>query len=419
MFQAKLGEQNSIKPRQSIFRKYFFVYLAIILIIASFLGGMIIGGRKNLPIEIAKEEGGQVLDKGKLPPYLSKDVKFDLYWDVWNLVKERYIEQPVVDTNLFYGSLAGIVASLGDPYSVFLDPETSKKFSEELGGTFEGIGAEIGIKNNRLTIIAPLSGSPAEKAGLKAGDKIFAIDGVDTTGIALDYAVNLIRGPKGTEVTLTISRNGADELQDIKLMRNVIAIKSVELTMKDNIAYLKLSYFNEDTAADFDQAVKEILIKNPKGIILDMRNNPGGFLDTAIGVASEWIKDQTIVTEEFGNKEKNDYPATGRARLKDYKTVVIVNGGSASGSEIVAGALQDYKKATLIGEKTFGKGSVQELEELKDGSAIKITVAHWLTPNGRSINEQGISPDIEVKLTKEDYNADHDPQMDKALELLK
>lgn len=419
MFQAKLGEQSPIKSRRSIFRKYFFVYLSIILIIVSFLGGLIIGGRGGLPIEIVKEEGGQVLDKGKLPAYLSKDVKFDLYWDVWNLVKERYIEQPVVDTNLFYGSLAGIVASLGDPYSVFLDPETAKKFSEELSGTFEGIGAEIGIKNNRLTIIAPLLGSPAEKAGLKAGDKIYAINGLDTTGIALDYAVSLIRGPKGTEVTLTISRNGVEELQEIKIVRNVVAIKSVELAMKGDIAYLKLSYFNEDTAADFDKAVKEILIKNPKGIILDMRNNPGGFLDTAIGVASEWIEGQTIVTEEFGNKEKNDYPATGRARLKDYKTVVIVNGGSASGSEIVAGALQDYKKATIVGEQTFGKGSVQDLEELKDGSALKITVAHWLTPNGKLIEGEGISPDIEVKLTKEDYNADHDPQMDKALELLK
>jgi len=408
-----------IKPFRRILKRFFFIYLTIVLIIVSFFGGLFIGKRRMPAVEVVREEGGRVLDKGKLPGYLSKDVDFNLYWDVWNLVKDKYIDQPVLDTKLFYGSLAGIVASLGDPYSVFLDPETARKFSEELGGTFEGIGAEIGIKNNRLTIIAPLPGSPAEKAGLKAGDKVFAINGIDTTGIALDYAVNLIRGPKGTEVILTIGRDGIEELQEIKIVRDIIAIKSVELTMKDNLAYLKLSYFNEDTATDFNKAVQEILTKNPKGIILDLRNNPGGFLDTAIGVASEWIEDGTIVTEEFGNKEKKDYPAVGRARLKDYKTVVITNGGSASGSEIVAGALKDYKKATIIGEKTFGKGSVQDYEELKDGSAVKITVAHWLTPSGKLIEGEGILPDLEVKLTKEDYDAGRDPQLEKAMELVK
>jgi carboxyl-terminal processing protease len=420
MFQTKIQGEGGKKSVRNILKIGIVGYLVIFLIIGSFLGGLVVGEKIMVKKEIASVEGGKVLDQNeKLPDYLSKDVAFDLYWKVWNLVKDKYIDQPVVDTKLFYGSLAGIVAALGDPYSVYLDPETSQKFTEELSGSFEGIGAEIGIKNNRLTIIAPLPDTPAEKAGLKASDKIYGIDGLDTTGMALDYATNLIRGAKGTDVTLTIGRDGLDELKDYKITRDVIEIKSVSLTIKNNIATIKLSYFNGDTMADFEKVVQEILIKNPKGIILDLRNNPGGFLDTAVAVASEWVKDGTVVFEEFGNKEKTDYPAEGRTRLKDYKTIILTNAGSASASEIVAGALQDYKKATLVGEKTFGKGSVQEMETLDDGSAVKITVAHWLTPNGRSINEQGIAPDIEVKLTKEDYNANKDPQMAKALELLK
>jgi carboxyl-terminal processing protease len=400
-------------------KRFFTGYAVIVFIIASFLGGLIIGENKNAPAKISEEQG-KIVNKEAEPEYLKKDVDFGLYWNVIDIIKQKYLEQPASDSKMFYGSLAGLVASLGDPYSMYFDPETAQKFNEELSGAFEGIGAEVGIKNNRLTIVAPLPDSPAEKAGLKAGDKIYAIDDIDTTGIALDYAVSLIRGKDGTEVKLLISRDGIDAVQEYKIKRAVITIKSVEFAMKENnIAYIKLSYFNEDTASEFNRVIQEVLAKNPKGIILDMRNNPGGFLSTAVTVASAWIEDGPIVVEEFGDKTKDNYPAEGRANFKNYKTVVLVNGGSASASEIVAGALQDYGKATLVGEKTFGKGSVQELESLKDGSAVKITIAHWLTPNGRLIDKEGIKPDVEIKLSKEDYNADKDPQMDKALELLK
>jgi carboxyl-terminal processing protease len=331
--------------------------------------------------------------------------------------------------------MAGIVASLKDPYSVFLNPEVSKKFDEELAGSFEGIGAEIGLKDERLTIIAPLPGTPAEKAGLAAGDRVLAIDGKDTTGIALDYAVNIIRGPKGTQVKLTVLSSGSDEPRELTITRDKIDIDSVKFTKQDtqgrtekdkgfslkdgNIAYIQLLYFNENTLADWDKNVQAILAENPKGIILDLRNNPGGYLSTAIEVAGEWVDGKPVVAERLRSGDKISHSAERQPRFADIPTVILVNKGSASGSEIVAGALQDYKVATLVGETTFGKGSVQDLKKFADGSSVKLTIAEWLTPNGKNINEEGIKPDVEVKLTKEDLDNKKDPQLDKALEILR
>ena len=405
-------------------KKFYFPFLIIALLIFSFSFGLVIG--QNI-----KLKPGVVFQKSQP----SERVDFDLFWEVWDLIQKKYIGSPVDETKLFYGALSGMIKSLEDPYSVYLEPEIAKKFTQELAGSFEGIGAEIGIKTGRLTIIAPLADSPAEKAGLKAGDKVYLINDYDTTDIALDYAISLIRGHKGTEVVLTVLRDGLKEPKEITIVRDVIEIKSVNWEMVDKnvkcqmsdvrcrIAYLKISHFNEDTEKDFKKAVLEILKKNPKGIILDLRNNPGGFLEAAIKVASYWLEDKTVVIEQRktdGNSlsSRKDYQSQGQALLKDLPTVILINQGSASGSEIVAGALQDHKKAILIGKKTFGKGSVQELEILKDDSAVKITVAHWLTPKGRSIEENGISPDIEVELTEEDYKADKDPQMENAIDLL-
>jgi carboxyl-terminal processing protease len=334
------------------------------------------------------------------------------------LAKNNYVHQPVQDTELFYGALSGIISSLDDPYSVFFDPKTAEEFKQELEGTFSGIGAELGIKNNQLTIIAPLPDTPAERAGLKAGDRILAIDSRDTTDMALDYAVSIIRGEKGTDVTLTTWREEWDKAQDFKITRDTIEVASVKWEMKDDIAHIEINHFNEDTERRFDQAVAELITKNPKGLILDLRNNPGGFLNTAVEVAGEWIENDVIVVEQIDDGQRNEERSTGLARLQNLKTVVLVNQGSASASEIVAGALQDYGKATLVGEKTFGKGSVQNLEPLRDGSAVKITVAEWLTPKGRLIDKEGIVPDVEIKLTEEDYNAERDPQMDKAIEII-
>lgn len=405
--------------KRSFVLKYATVYVVVVLVLGGFLGGMVLGARQG-KLDLQKEiYGGAIINASQVPEYLSKDVDFSLFWQVWNLAKKDYVHQPVADTKLFYGALSGIISSLGDPYSVFFDPQTAADFNQELQGSFEGIGAELGIKNKQLTIIAPLPDTPAEKAGLKAGDNILAIDGKDATDMSLDYAVSIIRGPKGTAVNLTVFRAGWDKPQDFKITRAQIDVPSVKWEMKGDIAYIEINHFNEDTSARFNQAVSELIAKNPKGVVLDLRNNPGGFLDTAVDVAGEWISNNIVVVEQSDDGQKNEERSSGLARLENLKTIVLVNEGSASASEIVAGALQDYGKATLVGEKTFGKGSVQNLEPLPDGSAVKITVAEWLTPKGRHIDKEGIAPDIEVKLTEEDYNANRDPQLDKALELLK
>lgn len=413
MNQQNSKPKNNSKPKTRSLKIIFFTFIISVFILASFSIGYLLGLSaisQNLGTELLLEETPELKDL---------EVDFDLFWQTWNHIKQNYVEQDITDEQLFYGALAGIVASLQDPYSIFLEPETAEKFNEELSGSFEGIGAEIGIKKNQLTIIAPLPNTPADRAGLRAGDKVLAIDELDARGISLDFAVSKIRGPKGTKVTLTIVREGVDEPFEVEIIRDTIDIPSVRWEMKEGqIAYIDLMYFNGDTLDEFKKAVKEIVEAKPKGIILDLRNNPGGFLGTAIEVAGEWIEDEVVVYEKRRDDYQLSHKARGRADFKNIPTVVLVNIGSASGSEIVAGALQDYQKATIVGEQTFGKGSVQDLKRLKDGSSIKLTVAEWLTPSGRNINEEGIAPDVEVELTKDDYDNDRDPQLDKALELL-
>lgn len=350
------------------------------------------------------------------------DINFDEFWEVWDFVKESYVDpQKVTDEKLYYGALAGIVSSVNDPYSVFLEPESSEEFQDEISGNFQGIGAEIGIRNDQITVISPLPGGPAEKAGLKGGDIIIAIDEADTNDMSLGKAVTLIRGEMGTKVALTIYRKGEDLKRDIIITRDKIALKSVEWSMVGNIAHLKLKYFNEDTLADFRAAVNEIELKNPRGFILDLRNNPGGLLRTAIEVSSYWVgADEIVVIEKRRDGSfVGDSASNIQSILRNIPTVALINRGSASGSEIVAGALQDYKAATLVGEVSFGKGSVQDLKKLPDGSSVKLTIAKWLTPRGREIDEKGIIPDIEVALSEEDWNAGRDPQLDKAIEILR
>lgn len=406
---------------KSFTKRFASVYIILTIFLFTFLGGVFFGYQGGQQAQIIPQtNGGKILNKEQLPPYLLENVDFNLFWEVWNIMRDKYLEQPIADTRLFYGALTGLVASVGDPYTAFLDPETTGKFNSELSGTFDGIGAEIGIKKDQLLVVAPLPGTPAEKAGLRPGDRILAIDGKDTTGMAIDYAVSIIRGPKGTNVVLRIWREGWEQTKDITITRESIHIDSVTWKMLDNnVAQIKLVQFNGETTAKFETAVREILLKNPKGIILDMRSNPGGYFDSALAVASFWVPaPQPMVIQKTKGNRQQKFPSLNRASLKNMPTVVLVNSGTASGAEIVAGALQDYGKATLVGEKTFGKGSVQDYTGLNGGSSIKITVAEWLTPKGRHINKEGIAPDIEVKLTKEDYEADKDPQLDKAIELL-
>ena len=406
-------------------KKYLSLYAVIIIVIAAFVGGFYVGkSRDDILVVDAKGEpikSGEVkLDKSKVKSYLGRNVDFDLYLQVWQMLQERYVDQPVSATKLFYGSLEGLVAALDEPYSVVLTPQISQEFNEQLNGRFEGIGAEIGIKNKSLAIIAPLSDSPAEAAGLRSRDKILAIDKETTDGLSLDEAVSRIRGPKGTNVVLTIKRDEAAEPFEVTVTRDTIHVKSVSWKMEDgNIAYIELTNFNQDTTDLFKRIAREVVAANPQGLILDLRNNSGGFLQTAIDVASLWIDRKVVLNERSQVEGEKKYLSEGQPLFASIPTVVLVNGGTASSSEIVAGALQDYGLARLVGEKTFGKGSVQMLEDLSDGSSVKFTVAKWYTPHDRSIDHDGIMPDEEVKLTPEDYSNDKDPQLDRAMEYFK
>jgi len=410
-----------------------FFIIILILMSISFFSGVYIAGKSDV---IKKMGVDEAFFLGNLTGKYSKvngekiiqNVDFNLFWDVWDLLESKFVYRDKLnDKTMFYGALKGLVSSAEDPYTVFMDPKISKEFNDDLSGKFEGIGAEIGIKNEVLTIISPISNSPAQKAGLKAGDQIIFINGTSTIGMSTEEAVKKIRGPKGTEVTLTILKKNESKTKDFKIIRDTIKIDSIITSNSPknnfskydkNIFIIKITNFNGDTLELFEKAVYDVMQKNPKGIILDLRNNPGGYLDTAIDIASEWIDKGTIVSEKFSDKEKVDHPARGNARLKNYKTVVLVNEGSASASEIVAGALQDYNLATIVGKKTFGKGSVQTVENLPDGSSVKITIAEWLTPKGNNINKEGIKPSVEIDLSEKDYNENRDPQMEKAVEII-
>lgn len=375
-----------------------FIFLSAFFLLASFMGGVVVGSTSTVKNELFSD-GGEVNISKVINLYSktrSEEVNFEQYWDIWNKVKENYVDQPVSDVDLFYGSISGLVASLGDPHSVYFPPKEAKEFSNDLAGEFEGIGAEIGIRDSQLTIISPLPGSPAEIAGLKPGDKVLAIDGEDTAGIKLDFAVSKIRGPRNSEVVLTITHNGYSTAEDISIKRDKINIPTIDSKIIEDtdIAYLRISYFNQDTWFDFDKAVRELIKESPKGLILDLRRNPGGFLETAIDVASEWVKQGVIVTEKNGKDVVIEHKSRGAHRFVGLPTVVLVDEGTASGSEIVAGALQDYDIAKVVGAQTFGKGSVQDFEVLPDGSGLKLTIAKWFTPKDRAIDGEGIEPDI-------------------------
>jgi carboxyl-terminal processing protease len=335
-------------------------------------------------------------------------------------LNQDFINKDTLDSQkMFYGSLRGLVASLDDPYTTFMDPKETEDFNADMAGTFEGIGAEISNKNNIITIVAPLDDMPAQKAGLKAGDKIFSINGSSTAGLTTEGAVRLIRGPKGTKVKLTIMRDGFEKPKDFEIVRGIIIVKSVKIEFrKDGLAVLRISSFGDDTLTLFEDAVNQIQAKKPKGLILDLRNNPGGYLDAAVAISSEWVSSGRVVTEKFSDGSLKNYNSNGNGRLENIPTAVLVNGGSASASEIVSGALLDLKKGVIIGEKTFGKGSVQSVRDLPDGSSVKVTIAKWLTPAGNSINDTGINPNIEIKLSADDFNKNLDPQLKKAVEVL-
>ena len=352
-----------------------------------------------------------------------ENVDLSLLWQVWKTIEEKYAVKDKINAQaMIYGAINGLVKSLDDPYTVFLKPEDAKKFLEDVKGTFEGVGMEIGIKDGQLRVVAPLANTPAERAGLRAGDKILQVDGKSTEGITIDEAINWIRGPKGTEVVLTIYRDAWGEARDIKLIRDVIDVPAFKLELRnDKIAYLKIYQFSEKAGYEFPEIALQILNSDAQKIILDLRDNPGGYLEVAQEIASWFLeKGQVVAIEDFGGRqEQKFYLARDNARLVAYPVVILINKGSASGAEILAGALRDNRGIKLIGEKSFGKGSVQELVSLKNNSFLKITVANWLTPKGELITNKGLEPDIKVEMTTADYEAGHDPQLEKAIEIIK
>jgi carboxyl-terminal processing protease len=421
---------------KEFFTKYWVIFV-LILVGLSFSSGFFIGRSDDAGAQTTVIVDKSVRGLGSLPDaeLLTAHLDFNQFWELWELLQLRYYKD-ATDQEMFYGAMEGLAKSLGDPYTDFFEPVTAKEFSDSLKGEFQGIGAEIGIRDEQLQIIAPLPDTPADRAGLRAGDYILAVNGTSTSDMTVEQAVMHIRGEKGTTVTLNIGRinkveviddetgeskiKEEPEVFDVPIIRDVIQVKSVRTEWpEERIAKIQITNFNEDTAIEFKKQVKDIMAQNPVGLILDMRNNPGGFLDRSISVAGEWTGSKIVVVEQRKGKIIDEFRGTGSGRLSAIPTVVLVNEGSASASEIVAGALQDHKLATLIGMQTFGKGSVQDYTEFSDGSAVKITVAEWLTPNGRSINQKGIEPDIKVDFTLENYNENTDPQLDKAIEFIK
>jgi carboxyl-terminal processing protease len=351
----------------------------------------------------------------KLPENLDYKTVEDLY----DTLRTNY-DGELDQEKLLDGIKAGLAEAAGDPYTEFMNPKDAKQFDDDLNGTFSGIGAELGKEKESIVIISPIAGFPAEKAGLRSRDVIIEINGESTQGMTISDAVTKIRGEKGTEVKLKIVRDQSQAL-DFTIVRETITIPSVKSEkLEGNIGYLQITRFGEDTVKLAREAATQFKSDGVKGVILDVRGDPGGLLNASIDVASIWLpKGKTVLQEKRGDVVMKTFTATGNSILEGVSTVVLINGGSASASEIVAGALKDNNAARLIGEKSYGKGSVQQLERLAYGSVLKVTIARWYTPAGKNIDKEGISPDEEVKRTAEDFEASRDPQRDKALEFLK
>lgn len=353
----------------------------------------------------------------------SRDVDFALFWKVWDILREKYVDRSELDPEqLVYGAIDGMLSASGDEYTTFFDPEEQKAFDEEISGKFEGIGAEMGVRDGVLTVIAPLEGAPAETAGLRPNDKVLKIDGESSANLSLDESVDRIRGPKGTEVRLTVYHEGEEESREVVVVRGLITVKSLRLTFEDpDIAVLRISRFGEETESEYREAASEMIARGAKGMVIDLRSDPGGLLDAAISIASTMLpKGDTVVIEENAAGERRGIEAFGGDRFSDIPTVVLIDEGSASASEILAGALRENRdNVKLVGRKSFGKGSVQELVPSSTDTSVKVTVARWLTPDGNQIHKVGITPDEDVELTLDDFRNDRDPQMDRALEVLR
>lgn len=393
----------------------------ILIILLAFLLGWQLGHR-DVEVKLSNYKPSVSFINREPPKHVNVD--FKLFWDTWDLLSRSYLDRKAIDPNkLFYGAISGMVAALGDPYTVFLPPEQQKFSKEELNGSFEGVGIQLGFnKDKRLVVVAPLSGTPAQRAGIKPADMIVKIEDKDTTNMTLPEAVNLIRGEKGSKITLTIFREGEADTREFILERDTIIVKSVEVSYRETdsgkkVAVIKLSRFGERTRDEWNSGVSDLLSADSDALVLDLRNNPGGFLEGAVYIASEFLDGGNVVLQENSEGERASFKVTRGGKLLKMPMTVLINKGSASASEVVAGAIQDRARGKLVGEQSFGKGTIQEAQELQEGAGIHITVAKWLTPNGRWVNDtQGLQPDVKIEGEKE-VTAE-DPQLEKAVELL-
>ncbi|MFA6251552.1 MAG: S41 family peptidase [Candidatus Paceibacterota bacterium] len=402
--------------KYKILKQFGYVIISLI-IITGILGLGVYLGYSHRP-EIDKVTS--IINK---TPQVETTADFNSFWKVWNILNEKSIyNDQIKDQDRVWGAISGLASSLGDPYTVFFPPKENKEFTEEILGSFDGIGAEIGMKENILTIIAPLKDTPAWKAGIKSGDKIIKINKESTVDMTVDEAIDLIRGPAGTTVSLTILRLGENEAREFVVARESIAVPTLDTNLRDDgIFVITLYSFSENSSNLFREALMKFIDSGSSKLILDLRGNPGGYLDSAVNIGSWFIDEgKTILSEDFADgREPKTYRSRGPRLFNEHLSlIVLVDGGSASASEILAGALREHNIATLVGEKTFGKGSVQELIKITDETSLKVTVANWLTPNGVSISLEGLTPDIIVPYTQKDYEAKKDPQMDKAIEIL-
>ncbi len=378
-------------------------------------------------------------DAPRVEALMVTDKEFAPFWKVWGLLDEKFVGTATTTTKeeRIHGAMKGLVESMGDPYTVFFPPEEAKVFESDISGTFSGVGMEIGIKEGVLTVVAPLKGSPAEKAGMKTGDKLLKIGDTETKDMSVEKAVKLIRGPVGTSIVLTIIPTGTSQVTERTLTRATIEVPSIETEIKtasgattqsgtglrdDGIFVIRLFSFTSTSPGHFRTALREFVKSGSHKLILDLRGNPGGYLEAAVDIASWFLPvGKVIVSEDFGgNAPEKVYRSKGYdAFSANLKMIILVNQGSASASEILAGALKEHGVAQLVGEKTFGKGSVQELVKVTPDTSLKVTIARWLTPNGTNLSKNGLVPDVEVKITEKDVKEKKDPQLDKAVEILK
>lgn len=415
----------------------------ILAVVIAGLIGYVIGVTKiNIDVRNFKPN---IEVSSKEPPASQMNADFSQFWQVLDKIEGSYYDKKAIDPQkIINGAISGMVESLDDPYTVYLPPTQNDDFKNGLAGKFEGIGAELGLKNKQIIVVAPLDGSPAKKSGIKPGDVIVKVDGQVTYGWSLAQAVDKIRGPKGTTVKLSIGRGEGEDLKEISIVRDTITVKSLTTYTKkvkeietvaketkntkiadDKIIYIRLSQFGDSTNNEWlklanDASVRLNTEKDIKGIVFDLRNNPGGYLNDAVYIVSEFVKSGNAVLQEDKNGDRTSFPVTGKGLLYDVPLVVLINRGSASASEIVAGALRDHDRAVLVGEKSFGKGTIQQAEDFGGGAGLHVTIAKWLTPKGTWVgngkNGAGLTPDVEVKV--DEKNPEHDAQLEKAIEVL-